>query len=58
MTPFRNEIEMAAVIGKADNNSFVKQVGAETVKIKDAVAAIKTRGWWRLRRRIEYQKNP
>ncbi|MBN2292614.1 MAG: DUF4954 family protein [Pirellulales bacterium] len=40
---FRNPQEMKAVIGTAENNSFVKQVRSETEELKQTVATIKGR---------------
>lgn len=40
---FRNPEEMEAVIGTAENNSFVKQVKTETGKFKQTVETIKQR---------------
>jgi hypothetical protein len=47
--PFRQMVystpaEMAAVLGTAEGNSFVKQVRKETEAFKDLVAAVKQRG--------------
>jgi hypothetical protein len=41
---FRNTDEMIAAIGTIDDNSFIKQVRAETVAYKKLVAQIKKRG--------------
>ena len=41
---FRNAEEMKAVLGTAEDNSFVKQVRQETEAFKQQVAAVKARG--------------
>jgi hypothetical protein len=41
---FRNAEEMKAVMGTAEDNSFVKQVRQETEAFKQRVAAVKARG--------------
>jgi hypothetical protein len=41
---FRNMEEMIAVIGTIDDNSFIKQVRAETEAFKKLVLQIKKRG--------------
>ena len=41
---FRNAEEMKAVLGTAEDNSFVKQVRQETEVFKRQVASVKARG--------------
>ena len=41
---FRNAEEMKAVLGTAEDNSFVKQVRQETEAFKQRVAAVEARG--------------
>ena len=43
-TTYRNAAEMAAVVGTAENNSFVKQVARETEAFKTFVESVKSRG--------------
>jgi hypothetical protein len=43
-TTYRNAAEMAAVVGTAEDNSFVKQVARETEAFKTLVESVKSRG--------------
>jgi hypothetical protein len=43
-TTYRNAAEMAAVVGTAENNSFVKQVARETEAFRTFVESVKSRG--------------
>lgn len=43
-TTYRNAAEMTAVVGTAEDNSFVKQVARETETFKKLVEAVKSRG--------------
>ena len=43
-TTFLSDAEMLAVIGTAEDNSFVKQIRGETAEMADLVAEVKARG--------------